>query len=199
MTGIPGQGQQQPHEAWPGGPVEGVSGMRPILPDAGQRGPAEDTPGWSAVPSQPPATQPAPVPAPQPASTPAVATTATPSITGFFSSVRRAGRWELPATLIVNQGFSDALLDLREAVVTSSVVDLKIYAGFAETKIIVPPGVGVDLSGGVAIFSDERAAVGEVDPGAYRLRVSHYGAFSSVRVITLAVGEEPKAWWKKLF
>ena len=96
------------------------------------------------------------------------------------------------------QGFSDAVLDLREAVVRSSTVDLKIYGGFAETRIIVPPGVGVDLSGGVAIFSDERTTRGEVDPAAYRLRVSHYGAFSSVRVITMAVGEEPKKWWKKL-
>lgn len=171
--------------------------MRPILPDAGLRGPAEDTPGWSPAPLEPTSVRPASSAYPAPPSVPTAGTT-TPSITGFFSSVRRTGRWELPETLTVLQGFSDAVLDLREAVVRSSTVELKIYGGFAETKIIVPPGVAVDLSGGVAIFSDEKATLGEVDPAAYRLRVCHYGAFSSVRIITMAVGEEPKKWWKKL-
>ena len=177
--------------------MEDTSGMRPILPDAGLRRPVEDTPGWAPGPVEPTSVQPTSAAYPAPPSVP-TAGGATPSITGFFSSVRRSGRWELPETLTVMQGFSDAVLDLREAVVRSSTVDLKIYGGFAETRIIVPPGVGVDLSGGVAIFSDERTTLGEVDPAAYRLRVSHYGAFSSVRVITMAVGEEPKKWWKKL-
>ena len=170
--------------------------MRPILPDAGLRGPVEDTPGWSPAPVEPTSVRPAPTARPAP---PAVQGAGSPpSITGFFSSVRRTGRWELPETLTVLQGFSDAVLDLREAVVTSSTVEIKIYGGFAETKVIVPPGVGVDLSGGVALFSEEKSTVGQVDPDAYRLRVTHYGAFSSVKVITMAVGEEPKKWWKKL-
>lgn len=171
--------------------------MPPILRDAGLRGPVEDTPGWTPPPVEPTAVQPPSSAYPAAASLPAAAG-ATPTITGFFSSVRRSGRWELPETLTVVQGFSDAVLDLREAVVRSRTVDLKIYGGFAETRIIVPPGVGVDLSGGVALFSDEKATLGSVDPAAYRLRVSHFGAFSSVRVITMAVGEEPRKWWKRL-
>lgn len=199
MTGTPEQGGQRRDEPWASGPVEDTGGMPPILPDAGLRGPVEDTPGWTPAPGEPqPTSGQSPSNAyPASSSLPAAGAT-TPSITGFFSSVRRSGRWELPETLTVVQGFSDAVLDLREAIVRSRTVDLKIYGGFAETKIIVPPGVGVDLSGGVALFSDEKSTLGVVDPAAYRLRVSHFGAFSSVRVITLAVGEEPKKWWKKL-
>lgn len=197
MTGTPDQGQQRPDQPWAGGPVEDTGRMQPILPDAGLRGPVEDTPGWTPAPVEPTSVQPTPSAYPAPPSAPAAGGT-TPSITGFFSSVRRSGRWELPPALTVVQGFSDAVLDLREAVVRSSTVDLKIYGGFAETRIIVPPGVAVDLSGGVAIFSDEKATLGEVDPAAYRLRISHYGAFTSVRVITMAVGEEPRKWWQKL-
>lgn len=197
MRGTPEHGQQRPGEERVGPPTEGPGGMRPILPDAGLRGPAEDTLGWSPSPLEPTSVGSGPAAYTAPPSVPVAGSTA-PSITGFFSSVRRTGRWELPETLTVLQGFSDTVLDLREAVVRSSVVDIKVYGGFAETRIIVPPGVGVDLSGGVALFSDERSTLGEVDPAAYRLRVSHYGAFSSLRVITMAVGEEPKKWWKKL-
>lgn len=192
MTGAPDHAPR-PDERWAGGPVEDTTGMRPILPDAGLRGPAEDTPGWSPAPVEPTAVQPASTPAP-----PATSGTAGASVAGFFSSVRRAGRWEVPPVLTVTQGFSDAVLDLREAVVRSGTVELRIYGGFSETRVIVPPGVGVDMEGGVAIFADQKVRVGEVDPSAYRVRIVNYGVFSSLRVVSMAVGEEPKKWWKGL-
>ena len=91
-------------------------------------------------------------------------------------------------------------LDLREAVVTSPVVDVTFYGGMSSLKIIVPPGVEVEWGGGMALLSDEKAdPPGEVDPTMWRLRVTHYGLMSDVRVRTLAVGETPtKKWWKGL-
>ena len=172
------------------GPADETSGPMTIIP-----GPAaEDTVAW-----QPAAPTPARFDDGRPAPYPAAAAPAM-SITGFLSDIKRTGRWQVPAALTVTQGLGDVTLDLREAVITSPVVEVTFYGGMSSLKIIVPPGVEVEWGGGMALLSDEKAdPPGERDPSMWRLRVTHYGLMSEVRVRTLAAGETPtKKWWKGL-
>ncbi|ANS79969.1 hypothetical protein SGUI_2573 [Serinicoccus hydrothermalis] len=92
------------------------------------------------------------------------------------------------------------MLDLREAVVTSPVVELRLNDIFSSCKVIVPRGVGVDVPGGSALFSELKGDYeGVSDPGMWRLTIVHNGAVSSVRVLSLDPGETEPKWWKKLF
>lgn len=199
MTGTPEEAdhQQQPAPPLPG-PVEDVD--RPMTIIGGPV--AEDNPQWRATP-RPPATtgqgsQPTAYQHGGHAHLPTPVGTAGTSITGLFSTVRRIGRWEVPPVLSVVQGFSEVRLDLREAVITSPVVELRIYGGFSDVKIIVPPGVHVEWGGGASLFSDEKSdPPGEPDPSMWRLKILHYGAFSDIKVKTLGVGEVEPKWWKK--
>ncbi len=185
MTGIPDEPQRRPDAPPLPGPVEDVQRPRTIISGP----PAEDTPAW----------RPGSAPAERPADLPAATGGATTSVTSFFSQTTRNGRWEVPAVLPVNQAFSEVLLDLREAVVTSPVVELRVSGAFLTCKVIVPPGVPVEWAGGVSLFSDSRADASgtEAGPG-WRLRVVHNGAFSDIRVRTLGVGQAEPKWWHKL-
>jgi hypothetical protein len=191
MTGTPQDREHQQHPAPPlPGPVEDVD--RPMTIIGGPA--AEDTPRWAGAPAEPPAYQHAGPTPHLPARTGAPGT----SLTGFFSTVRRTGRWEVPPVLSLVQGFSEVRLDLREAVVTSPVVELRIYGGFSDCRVIVPPGVDVQWGGGASLFSDEKSdPPGAPEPGMWRLRILHYGAFSEIRVRTLAVGEVEPKWWRR--
>ncbi len=154
---------------------------------------AQDTPDWSPDQGNTPATSPGPA-YPQRSG----GSGEPLSLTGIFSSIRRTGRWEVPPSVSVVGGFSETVLDLREAVITSPVVEVKVYDAFSNCKIIVPPGVGVDLGSGASVFSNEKSDYqGVADPGMWRLRVLHYGAFSNTEVITLAAGESEPKWWKR--
>ena len=52
------------------------------------------------------------------------------------------------------------------------------------------------LAEGTAIFSEVKGDyTGVSDPGMPRVRIVHTGAFSSVRIHTLAPGEAKRKWW----
>lgn len=194
MTGTP-QGQHD--DGYAASAAEAAA--QPPLP-----GPADETAGPVLVPGpaaqDSPAWRPDPAPARYEASRPTAYSSGAPatSINSFLSDVQRNGRWQVPPVLTVTQGMSDVQLDLREAVITSPVVDIKLYAAMASLKVIVPPGVQVEWAGGVSLMSEEKADPPTYDdPSMWRLRIHHYGAMNSVKVQTLAVGEVPPKWWKK--
>ncbi|WP_022925929.1 hypothetical protein [Serinicoccus marinus] len=200
MTGTPEE--QGPHardEGQPGaerpplpGPSEATD--RPMTIIGGPA--AQDSPDWR--PEQGGAGAGSDVPAQRRADVPALATPA--RITTFFSSTKRLGRWQVPEVLTLSGGFSESVLDLREAVVSSPVVELRLNDVFSSCKVIVPRGVGVDVPGGSALFSDLSGDYeGVSDPGMWRLTIVHSGAFSSVKVISLNPGEPEPKWWQKLF
>lgn len=114
----------------------------------------------------------------------------------FFSTTTRSGRWPVPAVLTIAGGFSETTLDLREADFSTEVVEIRLTDVFSSAEIIVPRGVGVDLAEGTAIFSEVKGDyTGVSDPGMPRVRIVHTGAFSSVRIHTLAPGEAKRKWW----
>jgi hypothetical protein len=82
------------------------------------------------------------------------------------SSVRRAGRWRVPEryTTVVYKG--DGWLDLRAAELSGSVTSFLTVAYKSRVKILVPPGVRVEMTG----FGVTQGLADEEDPG-YRLPV----------------------------
>jgi Domain of unknown function (DUF1707) len=65
----------------------------------------------------------------------------------FKSSLRRAGRWQVPAhyTTVTYKG--SALLDLRAAELTAPVTTIVAVAYKSRVDILVPPGVRVEAGG----------------------------------------------------
>lgn len=120
------------------------------------------------------------------------------SLYPVFGDVRKSGPWRVPRELGVYQVFGDAVLDLREAVFTSDEVVITTAGVFGDVKVIVPPGVYVELSG-MTIFGDHKQdhRPGTPPPGFPRVRVDGYSAFGDVKVRCLEVGEQEKRWWKR--
>ena len=191
QTGRPAGDGQVPPLPGPPAPAPADDVDRPMTIIAGPA--AQDSPDWRpdrpTGHAQPPAGRAADLPVAPPA-----------RITTFFSSTHRIGRWQVPSVLTVSGGFSETVLDLREAVVSSSVVELRLNDMFSSCKVIVPRGVGVDVQGGSALFSSLSGDYeGVSDPGSWRLTIVHNGAFSSVEIVSLDPGEREPKWWHKLF
>lgn len=192
MTGMPqGQDRQGYAAGQPAPPLPVPGPLDETAPRTIVPGPAaEDSPGWR------PAVQPVEQMAARYDTSPA--STARGSINSVLSETKRNGRWEVPAVLTVSQAMSDVHLDLREAVITSPVVEIRVQAMMAELQIVVPPGVQVEWAGGFSLMSSEKADPPRIDdPSMWRLRIVHHGLMNDVRVRTLAVGEGPTKWWKK--
>jgi hypothetical protein len=169
------------------GPLDETDQQMPVI----RPGPAaQDTPTWRPEEHQPVVRR---------DTSPTQAGELEVSMTGIFSSVKRTGQWEVPPVLSLVQFCADVRLDFREAIVTSPVVEVKLYGAMSDVKIVVPPGVAVDLGSGFSLMSDEKQKgdTFPVDPHMWRMKVKHYGAMSDIKVITLAPGDTESKWWKK--
>jgi DUF1707 SHOCT-like domain/Cell wall-active antibiotics response LiaF, C-terminal len=69
------------------------------------------------------------------------------TVTAAFSRERREGRWVLPEALPVTAFFGNVVLDLRDAVFQSSRVTIYATAVAGQIRLIVPPGVIVNMDG----------------------------------------------------
>jgi Domain of unknown function (DUF1707) len=83
----------------------------------------------------------------------------------FKSSLRRAGRWQVPAhyTTVTYKG--SALLDLRAAELTAAVTTIVAVAYKSRVDILVPPGVRVE-AGGFGASTGGGEADAQLPPGA---------------------------------
>ena len=97
-----------------------------------------------------------PATAPDEATAPALASAAGPASAGpapgkyaiaYKGSVRRSGRWRVPAsyTTVVYKG--GGWLDLRAAELTGPVTAIRAVAYKSTVRILVPPGVRVEVTG----------------------------------------------------
>jgi hypothetical protein len=78
----------------------------------------------------------------------------------YKNSLRHAGRWRVPGTFraVVYKGFG--LIDLRAAELTEPVTTIVAVAYKSDIEVIVPPGIGVEVSGvGAARDHDWAGAV----------------------------------------
>jgi hypothetical protein len=69
------------------------------------------------------------------------------SVTAMFARERRQGRWVVPAAFPVTAFFGDVVLDLSEAIWQSQRVTIYVTAIAGQVKLIVPPGIAVELAG----------------------------------------------------
>ncbi len=88
-------------------------------------------------------------------------------LTARWDDVRRAGAWEVPAFLEINAVAGNVKLDFRDARIASAVVDLSVVGGAGDVIVVVPEGVGVDVTyvesgmGSVTSRVDPRARPGQ--------------------------------------
>jgi hypothetical protein len=79
----------------------------------------------------------------------------------YKNSLRRAGRWRVPATFTaVSYKGGGTVLDLRAAELTSAVTTIRAIAYKCRIQVLAPPGIRVELSG-IGVSNEEDAA----DPG----------------------------------
>lgn len=123
--------------------------------------------------------------------------TASRSLVAFFSEIKRSGRWELAATTDVWTCFGSGVLDLREVALPAHEINLQVKTAFGELKVIVPPDVTVDVRGGVAFGEEKLEVRPPTGPQRAHLVITVVGAFGSIEVKTLEVGEVEPTWWQR--
>lgn len=127
------------------------------------------------------------LPAGAPGGAPAPAAGAIQSV---FGDVRRAGRWQVPASSRWGTVFGDVVLDLREASVEAPEVAIEASSVFGDVDLLVPEGVAVEVRSRT-FFGDVRQEVGDTAaPGAPRVLLTGGTFFGDVRVRTRRLREK---------
>jgi hypothetical protein len=118
--------------------------------------------------------------APPPAPPPRAATRWSVAVMG---SVERKRRWRVPDESTAVAFMGSVELDLRQAEIASSEVEITAVAIMGSVEVVVPPGVDVELSG-VAIMGSREERVADVPllPGAPRIHVRAFALMGSVEV-----------------
>lgn len=104
-----------------------------------------------------------------------------------FDDVSRSGRFALPTGATVSSFFGDVELDLRHAVITDPVVEVRTWTWFGDIVVTVPEGVEVEVRSGL-VFGDEEVELADVPPvpGAPKIRIKAWTTFGDVRVASQA-------------
>lgn len=119
------------------------------------------------------------------------------SLFSVFGDVKRVGRWTVAEQTRSLTVFGSTMLDLREASLESAHVAVQAIVLFGDLKVIVPPGVDVQLRGGL-IFGDQKMQRRtEPPPGAPRIDIDAHCAFGDVKVIELEPGEAEPKWYDR--
>ncbi|MGH3492096.1 MAG: DUF1707 SHOCT-like domain-containing protein [Sciscionella sp.] len=66
---------------------------------------------------------------------------------GFGSSLRRGGRWTVPARLIVRNSYGSAHLDFSSAVIEHPVVRIELHAHWGAVHLLLPASSSADTTG----------------------------------------------------
>ena len=109
------------------------------------------------------------LPAPAPAG-PAGATLVTAGLPepgwlslAYKTSLRRGGRWQVPAAFTAVSYKGATVLDLRAAELTSAVTTIRAIAYKTSVQVIAPPGIRVEISG-IGVTSAEETASAALVP-----------------------------------
>jgi hypothetical protein len=79
-----------------------------------------------------------------------------------MSSIRRTGRWEVPARLRVQAGLGSVLLDFCEAHIVHPVVEVELAVGAGSARLLVPDGASADVDAVVASMGSVTSKVPSV-------------------------------------
>lgn len=113
-----------------------------------------------------------------------------------LGDTRRRGKWRVDPAVGAVAVMGDITLDLREAEVTSSVIDIAVTVVMGSAKIVVPDGVHVDV-GGVTIMGDRKIRVDEAAPGMNVpvVRIRAFVLMGDVKIIGDSRAEPVKRTW----
>lgn len=122
---------------------------------------------------------------------------ATTTLVSVLGDQRRVGRWRAPAKVRGVALLGDIHLDLRHALVTTEVIDIRALSLFGSITVDVPEGIDVELTG-FDLLGDRELRLAPVPPrrGAPLVRVRAYGLLGDVTVRTPRAGEDPPSWWR---
>jgi hypothetical protein len=113
-------------------------------------------------------------------------------VLAIMSSVARRGVWVPPQTLQVDAVMAEARVDLRQAQLSSGVMEIPVRALMASVVIITPPGVHVvtEVTTFMADVSD-RTEHGATPPpvGAPVIRITGWACMAGVSIKTRRVDE----------
>ncbi|MDP1890741.1 MAG: DUF1707 domain-containing protein [Gemmatimonadaceae bacterium] len=118
----------------------------------------------------------------------------------LMGEVSRQGLWSVPGYLKVSAIMGTVRLDLREAEVPATGVDIDATAVMGEVRILLPPGLHADVDGFAFMgeFSDRTAGTAST-LAAPSIRVRGSAVMGSVRVETRLPRESAlKAWKRRL-
>jgi hypothetical protein len=99
-----------------------------------------------------------------------------------FRDLVRDGRWTVPQQSRWASVFGNVRLDLRDAVVSAAVIELRVELVFGDLELLVPEGVIVDVRASVPLGDVVQEAGGAGPPGAPRIVVGGWLAFGDVKV-----------------
>jgi hypothetical protein len=101
----------------------------------------------------------------------------------FCSALVRRGPWELPARSSFRCIFGTVVLDLSQARLSGSELELEVYNLFGTVTVIVPEEIQVSVTGG-GLFASQviKTAAGPSVAGAPRLRISARGPGGTLTV-----------------
>ena len=89
----------------------------------------------------------------------------------YKTSLRRGGRWRVPARFTAVSYKGGTVLDLRAAELTSAVTTIRAIAYKTRVQVIAPPGIRVEISGIGVTSTDEGAGAALVPADAQVVHV----------------------------
>lgn len=119
-------------------------------------------------------------------------------IVTVFGDARRSGRYRLAIRTSAFLLFGDLVLDLREAVLETDVVEVRADTLFGDVRLVVPPGVEVRVQN-TAVFSDSTVHPSTtVAPHTHTVVVRGLAVFGDVTVYTVNPGDPVPTLWNRL-
>ncbi|MGH3253038.1 MAG: DUF1707 SHOCT-like domain-containing protein [Trebonia sp.] len=111
----------------------------------------------------------------------------------YKTSLRRGGRWRVPATFTAISYKGGTVIDLRAAELTSAVTTIRAIAYKTRVQVIAPPGIRVEISGIGVTSADEvdSAALVPVNAPVVHVRGLAYKGHVEIRSIPRL---SPPAW-----
>ncbi len=106
-------------------------------------------------------------------------------IVAIMSGARRLGRWYMPSRLTAVAFWGGIDIDLREAVLEGTDIEITAWAVMGGIDIVVPEGIPVEMDGFVLMGgSDNRVPAAKTIPGAPVIRINARGMWGGVTVRT---------------
>jgi hypothetical protein len=100
----------------------------------------------------------------------------------LFGDVRRSGAWTVPARGKWESLFGDVVLDLREARVAGTEIEIDAGTVFGNVDLLVPEGVEVEVRSRTLFGDLKQEAAEAAPPGAPRIVLTGGSVFGDVRV-----------------